>query len=131
MERPVIFVNQIIPYEEAGCYCGLASEPNTIANCIKLSFRMNDAKKLKVLAKASNKGASVCSNFWQFVIYAQLDNNLTTGRVIYFDLSNDMDLALDVCNRFIEEGKDEFVRNFMSVQEKYNEVEGICKLSVL
>ena len=134
MDRPAIYVNHILTAAQNGIY-GSVNEPKEIAHCLKWAFRMEDAEKLKIIAKSSSNGASVCSNFWHFIIYAHLDNNMTSGTILYFDCKNDMELAFEACNLIPKDDsgksyKQDFMEQFLVVQEKYDEIEGVAVLTL-
>lgn len=135
MDRPAIYVNHILTADKVGIY-GLADEPKEIANCIKLAFQMEDAKKLKIFANTYKNGASKCSHIWHFIIFAHLDDNLTTGTILYFDCKNDMDLAFEACDIIntydnSKSYKQDFLENFLLVKEKYDEeMDGIAVLAI-
>lgn len=134
MDRPRIYVNRILTAEKIGTF-GLVDQAKEISHCIKWAFQLDDAEKLKVVAKVSSNGTNVCSHFWHFLVYAYLDNNLTTGNIFYFDCKNDMELAFEACDIIHpysngKSYKQNFFEQFLIMEENYEEIKGIAELAI-
>jgi hypothetical protein len=127
-----LYVDNIVDYENNGTY-GIAKSDDYVRRDFDMIFTKPDADDLIDKADKEEKGISLMHSFCQFIVYLNLHKDFKGSQIVFMDCRNDIDTALDIYNAFTKNNwgaatKNEFMKQFTAIQDKYEIMKDVAEL---